>query len=221
MQQSASGTSEENVDKDRINNLEKQAQSEREKLPFVRLSGFFQFDSGWFNQDGASKQQLGDVQNGSGFRRTRLQALGKLSEFTNFSIEMDFAFPGRPSFMDVWGEQTNLPLGAVRIGQYRQPVTMDSWTSIRHLEFLERSAPFIAFDPFRRVGAMDWWNSESGNTMLAASVYASGWTFWNSIQNGAANQTQTSIEGNDNRFGTTLGNGAAMATARIAFALVR
>jgi len=208
--QSASGSGEQNVE-DRINNLEKEAQANREKLPFVRLSGFFQEDTGWFNQDAKSKDQLGDVQNGTGFRRARLQALGKLSEFTNFSIEMDFAFPGRPSFMDVWGEQTNLPLGTVRIGQYRQPITMDSWTSIRHLEFLERSAPFIAFDPFRRVGIMDYWISDNQRTMLAASIYAAGYTFWNSVNNGATNQTQTQILGLDNRFGTTLGNGAALA----------
>jgi phosphate-selective porin OprO and OprP len=208
-QQSASGTSEENAE-DRIANLEKEAQANREKLPFVRLSGFFHYDTGWFNQDSASQRQLGNVQDGSGFRRARLQALGKLSEFTNFSIEMDFAFPGRPSFMDVWGEQTNLPLGTVRIGQFRQPVTMDAWTSIRHLEFLERSAPFTAFDPFRRVGIMDWWNSENGRTMFAVSIYAAAWTFWNSTNNGAANQTQTSDEGTDNRFGTSLGNGAAI-----------
>jgi phosphate-selective porin OprO/OprP len=206
----ASGTGEENVE-DRIKNLEKQAQANREQLPFVRLSGFFQYDTDWYNQDSASQRQLGNVQDGSGFRRARLQALGKLSEFTNFSIEMDFAFPGRPSFMDVWGEQTNLPLGTVRIGQFRQPVTMDSWTSIRHLEFLERSAPYIAFDPFRRVGIMNYWLSDNQRTLLAGSIYAAGWTFWNSTNNGATSQTQTSILGLDNRFGTTLGNGAALA----------
>ncbi|HTU25666.1 MAG TPA: porin [Pirellulales bacterium] len=209
-QQSASGTSEQNVE-GRIANLEREARENRERLPFVRLSGFFQEDTGWFNQDSASHTQLGNIQNGTGFRRARLQAIGKVSEFTNYSIEMDFAWPGRPSFMDVWGEQTNLPLGTVRIGQYRQPVTMDGWTSIRHLEFLEQSAPFYAFDPYRRVGVMDYWHSENQRTMVAASVYASGWTFWNSVNNGTTNATQTSNLGVDNRFGTTLGNGAALA----------
>ena len=51
----------------------------------------------------------------------------------------------KPSFLDVWGEQSELPyLGTIRIGQFRQPGTMDSWTSVRHLNFLERSAPFMA-----------------------------------------------------------------------------
>ncbi len=128
-----------------------------EKYPIIRLSGFFQYDTGFFSQTPNNMATLGDMQNGSSFRRARLQGLGYLTEFTRYSVEMDFgnAGGGRPSFQDVWGEQANLPFfGAIRVGQYRQPETMDSWTNIRHMEFLERSAPFQAFDPFRRVGAM-------------------------------------------------------------------
>jgi phosphate-selective porin OprO and OprP len=178
-------------------------------LPLIRLSGFFQYDTGWFSQDAQSKETLGNIQNGSGFRRTRLQGLGQLTEFTTFSIEMDFAFPGRPSFMDVWGEQSNLPfIGHARIGQYRQPVTMDSWTNIKHLEFLERSAPFIAFDPFRRVGIMGWDNSEDERTMWAYSLFSTGTTFWNT-----APASNYSTLGNDDRFGTQIGDSGGIAFA--------
>ena len=175
----------------------------------MRLSGFFQLDTGFFGQDAASQTALGNIQNGTGFRRTRLQALGKVAEFTNYSVELDFSFPGRPSFMDVWGEQTNLPIGNLRIGQYRLPVTMDSWTSVRHLDFLERSAPFNAFDPFRRVGIMDWYVTESGRTLMAASVFGTDWTFTNT--NG---QTEYNSLGIDNRYGTSIGNvgGVGIAT---------
>lgn len=178
-------------------------------LPLIRLSGFFQYDTGWFSQDINSKDVLGNIQNGTGFRRTRLQGLGQLTEFTTFSIEMDFAFPGRPSFMDVWGEQANLPLvGHARIGQYRQPVTMDSWTNIKHLEFMERSAPFIAMDPFRRVGIMGWDHSEDERTMWAYSLFGTGITFWN----GGPNQVYNT-EGNDNRFGVQLGDSGGISFA--------
>jgi len=184
-----------------LEEINKKAAALDKPFPLVRLSGFFQYDTGWFSQDFQSKEVLGNIQNGTGFRRTRLQGLGKLSEFTSFSIEMDFAFVGRPSFMDVWGEQSNLPLlGHVRIGQYRQPVTMDSWSNIKHLEFLERSAPFIALDPFRRVGIMGWDNSEDERTMWAYSLFGTGVTFWN----GAS--TVYNTEGNDNRFGTQIGD---------------
>ncbi len=120
---------------------------------------------------------MGNAQNGSGFRRARLQALGKLTEFTNFSIEMEFAGAGRPSFFDVWGEQTNLyRLGTVR-NRAIPPAgdRMDGWTSVRHLDFMERSLPmFQAFDPFRRVGIMNWWNSDNKRTLIAGSIYAAG-----------------------------------------------
>jgi phosphate-selective porin OprO/OprP len=61
---------------------------------------------------------------------------------------MDFAAAGRPSFFDNYVEQEQLPiLGAVRIGQYLQPFSVDAMSGFRNL-------PFLAFVPFRRVGAM-------------------------------------------------------------------
>ena len=145
------------------------------------MTGFAQLDQGLFGQDAGSRANLGDIQDGVGFRRARLQAVGNLSEFTRYSFEMDFATAGRPSFMDVWGEQTNVPFfGNVRIGQFRQPTTMDGWTSIRHLEFMERALPFQALDPFRRVGIMSWFNAgEDDRTLIAYSVYGTGLTFTN------------------------------------------
>lgn len=182
-------------------------ESRAEQLPLIRLSGFFQLDDGLFSQPVASRDRIGDAYNGVSFRRTRLQAVGKLTEFTNYSIEMDFAQAGRPSFMDVWGEQTDLPFfGTIRIGQFRQPGTMDSWTSIRHLEFLERSAPFNATDPFRRVGIMSYSMSEDERTTWAYSVYATGLTFWN------GNGTTYSTIG-DNRFGTQLSDNGGVSFA--------
>ena len=181
-----------------------------EPLPLIRLSGFMQLDDGLFSQTAASKGRIGDIQDGVGFRRTRLMAIGKLTEFTGYSIEFDFATIGRPSFMDVWGEQSELPfLGTLRIGQFRQPCTMDSWTSVRHLEFLERSAPFQATDPFRRVGIMAYSMSEDERTSWAYSVYATGLTFW------TGTDTVYSTLG-DNRSGTQIGdNGGVSFGSRV------
>jgi phosphate-selective porin OprO/OprP len=145
------------------------------KYPNARLSGFFHLDAGYFHQDAANRAQLGDIQDGVGFRRARLQALGSVSEFTNYSLEMDFGTAGRPSFLDVWGEQTHLPIfGNLRVGQFRQPTSMDSLTSVRQLEFLERSLPFQALDPFRRVGIMAYDKSEDELWTWAYSGYKTG-----------------------------------------------
>lgn len=179
-------------------------------LPAVKMSGFLQLDDGLIDQTVISRQRIGDALDGVSFRRARLAAIGKLTEFTNFSIEMDFATAGRPSFMDVWGEQEQIPFfGTIRIGQFRQPGTMDGWTSIRHLEFLERNAVFQAFDPFRRVGIMAYSMSEDERTSWAYSLYATGLTFWN-----GAETVYSSI--GDNRNGAQIGdNGGAAFASRL------
>jgi phosphate-selective porin OprO and OprP len=138
-------------------------------FPTVRLTGFFQADAGWIHQDAVNMAAVGDVQDGTDFRRARLAATGNVAENVGYMLEMDFAFPGRPSFMDVWGEVRDLDvLQNVRFGQYRQPFGLDGLTSVKELTFLERGLPF-AFLPFRQMGvmahgtdaaeAMTWWLS--------------------------------------------------------------
>ena len=101
------------------NRLEK-LEGKTEQLPLIRMSGFFQVDDGLFSHSPSSQAYYGDIQDGVGFRRAPLSAVGKLTEFTNFSIEFDFAQIGRPSFF-IWGEQEQIPiLGTVRIGQFRR-----------------------------------------------------------------------------------------------------
>ena len=46
----------------------------------------FQLDDGLFSQNAFSANRIGDAYDGVSFRRTRLMAVGKLTEFTNFSI---------------------------------------------------------------------------------------------------------------------------------------
>lgn len=144
-------------------------------FPNLKMSGFFHLDAGHYDQDPTNRANLGDMQDGVGFRRARLAAAGNVTDFTSYFLEMDFGIAGRPSFTDVWGEQSHLPVfGNVRIGHFRQPLSMDSWTPIKQLDFLERSLPFQAFDPFRKVGIMAYDNSEDEYTTWAYSVFRSG-----------------------------------------------
>ncbi len=120
--------------------------------PRVRLTGFFQADGGWFAQDTRNVQTLGNIQDVVGFRRTRLAAVGDVSKSVGYMLEMDFSFPGRPSFMDVWADIRDVPLlGIVRVGQWRMPFGMDELTSVRELQFIERFLGF-AQAPFRQTG---------------------------------------------------------------------
>jgi phosphate-selective porin OprO/OprP len=146
--------------------------------PIIKLTGFFQADSGWFAQDTASIAQFGNIQDVTGFRRTRLAATGDVAENVSYMLEMDFAFPGRPSFMDVWLDVHSVPLlGNVRVGQWRQPFGLDNLTSVRELTFLERPLSF-AFTPFRQVGA-GFYNYNANKTVSwFGSVYRFPTDFW-------------------------------------------
>jgi phosphate-selective porin OprO/OprP len=150
-------------------------EKKKDGFPTVKLTGFTQLDDGNYSQTALNRATVGDAQNGVGFRRARLAAYGKVTEFTNYIVEMDFATAGRPSFFDVYGEQTNLPwLGSVRIGQYVQPFSVDAMSGFRNLPFLERSLPFLAFVPFRRVGIESYNSTEDQRLNWAYSGFKTG-----------------------------------------------
>lgn len=121
------------------------------KYPTVAVTGFFQADALWFTQDAANREAVSGVHDVVDFRRARLAAKGNVAENVSYMIEFDFGFPGRPSFMDVWLDIADLPIGHFRAGQWRQPFSMDALTSVRELAFFERALPF-AFIPFRQTG---------------------------------------------------------------------
>jgi len=145
--------------------------SQPPSFPTVDLTGFFQADVGWVSQSNLNHTAVGDLQDGVDFRRARLAATGSVAENVGYMLEMDFAFPGRPNFMDVWGEIRGLDtLQNFRFGQYRQPFGLDGLTSVKELTFLERCLPF-AFLPFRQTGVMAHGVSEAQDMTWAFSGF--------------------------------------------------
>ncbi len=123
------------------------------KFPTIVISGAAQIDGIWFSQDDANTAVVGDAQDVAGFRRSRIGALGNLAENVSYKMEYDFGFPGRPNFTDVWFDVAELPaVGHFRVGQWKQPFSMEPATSFRELMFMERSLA-SALVPFRQIGA--------------------------------------------------------------------
>jgi phosphate-selective porin OprO/OprP len=122
------------------------------KFPTINISGAAQIDAIWFSQDPANMAVVGDAQDVAGFRRSRIGANGALAENVTYRMEYDFGFPGRPNFTDVWFDVAELPtVGHFRVGQWKQPFSMEPATSFRELMFMERSLAF-ALVPFRQTG---------------------------------------------------------------------
>lgn len=144
-------------------------------FPINKITGFTQLDTGYYNQDIQNRQTVGDAQDGTGFRRLRFATQGQVAEFTRYQLEVDFATAGRPSFFDNYIDQGNIDyLGTVRVGQFCQPFSIDSLTGFRNLTFLERSLPFLAFVPFRRIGIQSSNGTEDQMTNWQYSVYRTG-----------------------------------------------
>ena len=146
----------------------------------IQLSGVFQADGVVFSQDDANRAPLneggvGYLENGGDFRRARLGAKATLAANMNAFMQMDFAAPGRPTFTDVWVEWTDLPvLGNVRVGQWKQPFSLEVVSSFRYTTFMERSSLFQAFTPFRHLGVGFYDHTEDLNSTWAASYFRTG-----------------------------------------------
>jgi phosphate-selective porin OprO/OprP len=147
----------------------------------VQVLGVFQADAVAFNQDDANKLPIAaggvgqTIQNGADFRRARLAARAALANNMNAFMQFDFAFPGRPTFTDVWVEWTDLPvLGTVRVGQWKQPFSLEVVSSFRYTTFMERSSLFQAFTPFRHIGIGAYNHADDLMGTWAASFLRTG-----------------------------------------------
>jgi phosphate-selective porin OprO/OprP len=97
---------------------------------------------------------VGPLEDGANFRRARIRVNGAVYETVHWVMEYGFE-TGQPQFFDVYGELPNLPyVGAVRVGHFREPFSMDALTSGNYLTFMERSLIQDAFVPFRNTGIM-------------------------------------------------------------------
>jgi len=122
--------------------------------PTVAWTGELQADVVGVRQSPANIAELGQLQNFSDFRRARLGAIGSLYANTIYRLEFDFAQQGRPSFLDIYGQLTDLAIfGNIRIGHFFEPFSLARLTSNRYQTFMER--PLLdAFAPSRNLGIM-------------------------------------------------------------------
>ncbi|MGC3972433.1 MAG: porin [Pirellulales bacterium] len=131
----------------------KAASSSSDSKPTFRISPELQLDNYFFAQSAASRATVGDMPDGAAFRRARVAVLGDY-KITEYRLEMDFAQPGRPTFLDVWGAVNELPVvGQLKIGNFFEPIGLERLTSNRFAPFMERNLPDQPFDPQRSPGA--------------------------------------------------------------------
>lgn len=142
------------------------------KLTF-QLRGRIEADAIFPHQSARDKLIIGDLQDAVGFRRARLGAEGKVGEQVHWIAEFDFA-GGIVGFRDVYVAVDKLPIvGEVRIGNFREPFSLEGQTSSNYFTFMERSTS-NALDPARHwgVGIFNYLPNERAT--FAAGAFRSG-----------------------------------------------
>lgn len=143
--------------------------------PSVKPRGRMHTDANWFHQSAANRLAVGDIQDGTYFRRARLGFDAKAFEVTEYRLDFEMASGGgRPSLFDAYGRITNLPVvGNLTIGHFREPFSLEAQTSSNWYTFLERGLN-TTFDPSRNWGVMIHDHNETQDLTWAMGVFREG-----------------------------------------------
>jgi phosphate-selective porin OprO/OprP len=126
----------------------------KDKKVTARIGGRIQNDWAFGTQDGDLTDEVGDFKNGVEFRRARVYLEGTVGEHSFYKAQYDFAGGDGGAFKDVYMGLQGLPvIGNIRVGQYKEPFSIEELTSSNYITFMERAIP-NALVPSRSTGIM-------------------------------------------------------------------
>ena len=97
---------------------------------------------------------LDNLESGVEFRRARLYMSGTIYKNVFFKAQYDFA-DGDARFKDVYVGVKKIPIiGHIKIGNFKEPFSLEELTSSKYITFMERSVATSAFAPSRHHGVM-------------------------------------------------------------------
>ncbi|TAH38117.1 MAG: hypothetical protein EYC70_05710 [Planctomycetota bacterium] len=145
----------------------------------ARFGGRIHYDYAYVGNNQAIEQAVGaPLEDGTMFRRARAYWSGVLFNHIDFKAQYDFA-PGTVAFRDVYVGLLDAPWGGnVRVGQYKEPWSLEEQTSSNYITFMERSLA-NTFSSVYSTGLM-WYND-----ILDQRATAAVGVFRNSNEQGA------------------------------------
>lgn len=119
-----------------------------------RIRGRLQADFAYVDWDDARNTLDGDMsRHGSILRRARLGALGVWNDDWEWQMEVDFR-DLEVRFANAYIAYLGFDQARLAIGHFKEPFSMESSTSSRRLQFLERATPVDAYRPDREMGIL-------------------------------------------------------------------
>lgn len=141
--------------------------------PTAQLRGRIEAEAVMASQSRASQAEIGELQNGYGFRRVRLGAQGTVGDSASWVSEVELA-GGNVRLRDVFVGLDALPgVRQVRVGYFREPFSLEGMTSSNFMTFLERS-PQNVLAPARNWGVGGFWWPDDERLLFSLGVFRDG-----------------------------------------------
>lgn len=141
--------------------------------PTFRLRGRIEADATSALQSQSSRDVLGDLQDGFGFRRVRIGAQGSIEDSASWVSEVELA-GGSVRIRDVFVGLDAIPgVNQIRIGNFREPYNLEGMTSSNFITFMERSAQNV-LSPVRNWGVCSFWWREDERLLFSLGGFRDG-----------------------------------------------
>jgi len=141
-----------------------------------RIGGRFQYDTTFFDPDADTRAAVESgstrIEDGSEFRRARIEFSGEVGDRTEWYTAYDFG-GGKPNFRGVYVGLKDLPFGNIRAGQMKEPFSLEQLTSSKNIPFIERSVK-AAQDPAYNAGFLLFDQVLDERLTWAAGVFRAG-----------------------------------------------
>jgi phosphate-selective porin OprO and OprP len=120
----------------------------------AKLSGRVIVDGGYIGADEAIQSAFPDFRGGdANFRDLRLTLTGIVYDHIDFEFDIDFA--NIRDIKDIWIGYKKAPfLGDIKVGHFREPISLERLNALADITFMERALPTEAFAPGRNMGIM-------------------------------------------------------------------
>jgi phosphate-selective porin OprO/OprP len=142
----------------------------------VRVGGRIHYDTWFSTPDSDTKAAVESgttrIEDGSEFRRARLEFSGEVGDRVEWQSSFDFA-GGQTNFRGVFVGVKDLFFGNVRGGQFKEPYGLEQITSSNYMPFMERSL-MNAFVPAFNAGFMVFDQAANDRMTWAFGAFRSG-----------------------------------------------
>lgn len=135
----------------------------------VQVGGRIMADSAAFSSD---KTDLGS---GTEFRRARMFISGTMWRAWNYKLQYDFANTDAPidGIRDAYLGYGFANGGSIKVGNFKEPFSLEELTSAKYITFMERSLP-ITFAPSRNMGVGYSYVAPSANWTASGGLFGEG-----------------------------------------------